>query len=185
MADTVKKMKIVCLGDSITYGFPFGPRVSWVAMLDQALDAEVINQGINGNTTTDMLRRFERSVLKYNPTHVIIMGGINDVICGESFDRISWNLRELIEKAREAGIEVILGLPTAVDEPYWEKLIIRIRQWMLDYAAEHQLKVINFAAAFYDENGKVRSDLLLADGGHPDTTGYQAMFEQINLSIFK
>jgi acyl-CoA thioesterase-1 len=182
---TVKKMKIVCLGDSITYGFPFGPRVSWVAMLDQALDAEIINQGINGNTTTDMLRRFERSVLKYNPTHLIIMGGINDVICGESFDRITWNLREMIEKAQEAGIEVILGLPTAVDEPYWEKLISRIRQWMLDYAAEQGLKVINFAAAFYDENGKVRSDLLLADGGHPDTTGYQAMFDQIDLNIFK
>ena len=52
MTDIVKKMKIVCLGDSITYGFPFGPRVSWVAMLDQVLDAEIINQGINGNTTT-------------------------------------------------------------------------------------------------------------------------------------
>ena len=45
MADTVEEMKIVCLGDSITYGFPFGQRVSWVAMLDQALDAQVINQG--------------------------------------------------------------------------------------------------------------------------------------------
>ena len=54
---------------------------------------------------------------------------------------------------------------------------------MLDYAAQHGLKVINFAAAFYDENGKVRGDLLLADGSHPDTTGYQAMFEQIDLSI--
>lgn len=182
--ESQKEMKIVCLGDSITYGFPFGPQVSWVSMLQQALGVEVINQGINGNTTTDMLRRFERSVLKYYPTHLIIMGGINDVICAESFDRISWNLREMIEKAQEAGIEVILGLPTAVDEPYWEKLIVRIRQWMQEYAREHDLKVINFAAAFYDENGNLKSELLLADGGHPDINGYQAMFEQIDLSIF-
>lgn len=185
MEESPKKKKVVCLGDSITYGFPFGPRASWVNMLDQVLDAQVINQGINGNTTTDMLRRFERSVLRYNPTHVIIMGGINDVICAESYDRITWNLREMIEKAGAAGIEVILGLPTAVDEPYWEKLIKRIRQWMLNYALEHSIKVINFAAAFYDEKGKVRSDLLLADGGHPDISGYQAMFEQIDLSLFE
>jgi len=177
-------MKIVCLGDSITYGFPFGPRVSWVSMLQQALGVEVINQGINGNTTTDMIGRFENSVSKHNPTHLIIMGGINDVICAESFDRICWNLREMIEKAREAGIEVILGIPTAVDEPYWEKLIMRIRRWMKDYAREHDLEVIDFAAAFYDENGNLKSELLLADGGHPDINGYRAMFDQIDLSIF-
>ncbi len=178
-------MKIVCLGDSITYGFPFGPQASWVSMLQEALEAEVINQGINGNTTSDMVRRFDRSVLKYNPTHLIIMGGINDVICAESFDRICWNLREMIEKAREAGIKVILGIPTAVDDPGWEKLIARIRRWMKDYAREHHLEVIDFAAAFYDENGQLKSELLLADGGHPDISGYQAMFGQIDLSMFE
>jgi len=178
-------MRIVCLGDSITYGFPFGPRASWVSMLEQALNVEVINQGINGNTTTDMACRFERSVLKYNPSHLIIMGGINDVICAESFDRISWNLREMIEKAKKAGINVILGLPTAVDEPYWEKLIGRIREWMREYAREHNLQVIDFASAFYDEKGNLKTELLLADGGHPDINGYQAMFDQIDLSIFE
>ena len=70
-----KNLKIVCLGDSITWGFPFGPGYSWVRMLDDALEGEFINQGINGNTTSDMLRRFDQSVLKYNPSHVIIMGG--------------------------------------------------------------------------------------------------------------
>jgi len=180
-----KDLKIVCLGDSITYGFPFGPRASWVTMLRDALKAEVINQGINGNTTSDMLIRFERSVLKYNPSHVIIMGGANDIICAESFDRITWNLREMIEKAKSAGIEVILGVPTPIDVPYWEKRIIRLQQWIMEYAQEHNLKIINFAKAFFDESGKIKSDLLLADGAHPDTKGYEAMFAQIDLSIFK
>lgn len=177
-------MRIVCLGDSITYGFPWGPSVSWVEMLREELGCEVINKGINGNTTGDMLSRFDRAVLKYNPTHLIMMGGINDVIMGESFDRIVWNLHEMTEKAQEAGITVILGLPTAIDDEYYEKLVERIRQWMRSYASELGLKIIDFAAAFYDEYGKLRKELLLADGGHPDISGYKEMFRQIDLSIF-
>lgn len=179
------KIRIVCLGDSITYGFPWGPSVSWVDMLGQALSCEVINKGINGNTTGEMLNRFDRAVLRYNPTHLIIMGGINDIVLGESFDRIVWNLREMAEKAATAGIKVIFGIPTAVDDNYWEKLIIRLRQWVRDYAREQGHAIIDFSAAFFDENGILKRDLLLADGAHPDISGYQAMFKQIDLNIFK
>jgi len=112
------------------------------------------------------------------------MGGINDVVCGESLDSITWNIRSMAEKARQAGIKVILGLPTAVDYPPWEQLLIRLRDWMRTYAAELELPLIDFAAAFYDEEGNIKSELLLADGGHPDTTGYQAMFAQIDPTIF-
>ncbi|MDR1160507.1 MAG: GDSL-type esterase/lipase family protein, partial [Syntrophomonadaceae bacterium] len=68
-------MKIVCIGDSITWGFPFGPEYSWVYQLEKSLEAEVINEGINGNTTSQMWRRFEHDVIKQRPSHVIIMGG--------------------------------------------------------------------------------------------------------------
>ncbi len=179
------RLRIVCLGDSITYGFPWGPEVSWVNMLSKAIDGEIINKGINGNTTWDMMNRFERAVLKYNPTHVIIMGGINDVICGESFDRITYNLKAMVNQALDAGIKVILGLPTAIDNEYWEKLVARIRNWMKELAAEKGLPVIDFAAAFFDENGNIKRELLLADGGHPDIEGYKQMFKQIDLKIFE
>lgn len=179
-----RNLKIVCLGDSITYGFPWGPSVSWVQMLGDALDCEVINKGINGNTTGDMLNRFERAVLKHTPTHLILMGGINDVFMGESFDRIVWNLHEMVDRAIDAGVKVILGLPTVIDDEYWEKLVMRIRQWMRNYAQEKALPFIDFSAAFYDQYGQVRKELLLADGGHPDIEGYKEMFRQIDLSIF-
>jgi len=67
---------------------------------------------------------------------------------------------------------------------YWEKLTLRIRQWMRNYAREQNLDIIDFAAAFYDENGHLRKELLLADGGHPDISGYKEMFKQIDLAIF-
>lgn len=179
------KKRIVCLGDSITYGFPFGPPYSWVQMLAEVINAEIINKGINGNTTTAMLERFDRAVLQYEPTHVLIMGGINDVLCRESFDRITWNLRLMAEKASDNNIQVIFGLPTAIDEPEFERLLVRIRQWIIQYAADHNLSVINFTSAFYDENNNVKTELLLADGGHPTLEGYRAMFRVIDLDIFQ
>lgn len=180
---SAKPVKIVCLGDSITYGFPHGTSVSWVHSLSEVIAGEVINKGINGNTTSEMLRRFDRAVLSYNPTHVVIMGGINDVLCRESFDRIIWNLQAMAEKARDNNIKVILGLPTAIDEPEFERLLGRIREWIKTYARENDMQVIDFTSAFYDE-GRLRTEYLLADGGHPTVEGYQAMFRVIDTTIF-
>lgn len=179
------KMKIVCLGDSITYGWPWGPEISWTTMLAEKIDAEIINRGIPGNTTTQMLDRFENSALKFKPSHVIIMGGLNDIFMQDSFDRITWNLRLMAEMAQENSIKVIFGQPTVFDEPGLEKLVIRIRKWIETYAEEHQIPVICFEQAFYDENNDIRSELLAADGAHPTEDGYKAMFAQIDLSIFK
>lgn len=178
------EMKIVCLGDSITWGFPFGPSASWVTMLGNALGGEVINKGINGNTTSDMLWRFERAVINYEPTHVIIMGGSNDVLCAESYDRIITNLRLMAEKAHENGIKVIFGMPAAIDDKYFEDLLARVRDWINNYAEENEISIIPFNQAFYDKQGNINSKLLLMDGAHPAVEGYKEMFKQIDLGIF-
>ena len=54
----LQELKVVCLGDSITYGFPYGPEISWVTMLQENLVGQFINRGISGNTTSDMLATF-------------------------------------------------------------------------------------------------------------------------------
>ncbi|MEA4925817.1 MAG: SGNH/GDSL hydrolase family protein [Syntrophomonadaceae bacterium] len=178
------KIRVVCLGDSITWGFPFGHEASWVTMLDDAVDGDFINQGINGNTTTDMLNRFDRAVVRDKPTHVIIMGGLNDVLWRESYDRIILNLQTMIEKAQAAGIKVVMGTPTALDEPEMEIRVDKIRHWIKDYCRKNNIPVIDFAAAFFDGSGKLKTDLLLPDGGHPTRQGYQAIFDQIDFNVF-
>lgn len=177
-------MKIVCLGDSITWGFPFGPSSSWVTMLENAIGVEVINRGINGNTTSDMLNRFDRAVLSHNPTHVIILGGANDIIWAESFDRIVYNLRLMAEKSDEHNITVIFGLPTPTVYRQYNDLLARIRDWIKNYAASKGYNIIPFDQAFYDQEGNIKRELLLADGAHPAQAGYEEMFKQIDLGIF-
>ncbi|MGE5416682.1 MAG: GDSL-type esterase/lipase family protein [Acidobacteriota bacterium] len=175
---------IVCIGDSITYGFPWGPHVSWTEKLADATGYKVINRGINGNTTTEMLDRFFRHVVDKNPDYVIIMGGANDIVWRESYDRIVWNLGEMARIAKDNGIKVIWGLLTPFDDEEYEARLSRVRKWTKDYAQEQGQATIDFYSAFFTADGSLRTDLLL-DVAHPSQEGYQEMFRMIDLSIFK
>jgi len=177
-------VKIVCIGDSITYGFPYGEQASWTRMLAEATGHLVINKGINGNTTGDMLNRFTHDVLVHDPGYVIIMGGANDIVWRESIDRITWNLNEMYKLAAQKGIKVVFGLPTPIDYEESEARLKRVRDWMIKFAAENNLPTIDFYSAFIDEEGALMDELLL-DGAHPTREGYRRMFEVIPLEIFE
>jgi lysophospholipase L1-like esterase len=58
--------KIVCLGDSLTYGYPYGPEVSWVYYVNSRSPLELINAGINGNTMEDLERRYQADVQSHS-----------------------------------------------------------------------------------------------------------------------
>ena len=69
---------LVCFGDSLTEGV-IG--AAYVDILRERLPAaiRVINAGINGDTTINLLRRFERDVVPYRPDLVVILVGLNDL----------------------------------------------------------------------------------------------------------
>jgi len=175
--------RIVCLGDSLTYGFPFGPRTSWTSRLAEMAGCEVINEGVNGNTTGDMLRRFELSVLARRPTHVVIMGGTNDVVWRESHDRIVDNLKRMVELAEANGIKPVLGLPIPIDDEEMERRLVRLREWIKAYAEAKNLPIIDFYSAFIDGNGNIIDSYFL-DGAHPSRQGYEAMGRAIDPRVF-
>lgn len=41
-------MLLAVLGDSLTYGFPYGPKVSWLNILAENLDIASLNYGVCG-----------------------------------------------------------------------------------------------------------------------------------------
>jgi lysophospholipase L1-like esterase len=83
--DVQGKYRIICLGDSITYGesLPSGkdyPSVlaSLLRQRHPALDTVVINSGIGGNTSVQGVARLKRDALWYRPHVVIASFGLND-----------------------------------------------------------------------------------------------------------
>ena len=69
---------LICFGDSLTEG---AIGAAYVDILRQRLPAavRVINAGINGDTTINLLRRFKRDVVPYRPDLVVILVGLNDL----------------------------------------------------------------------------------------------------------
>ena len=66
-------LRILMLGDSVTYGFPFTPEKSFSNVLDAKCDElEVINMGVNGYGTDQQLILLEEEGFGYHPDLVIL-----------------------------------------------------------------------------------------------------------------
>ena len=71
---------IVCYGDSITRGHGVESNRSYPAVLGTMLRQNVINAGIDGDISTEALKRIESDVLDRAPLLVIIEFGGNDFL---------------------------------------------------------------------------------------------------------
>jgi lysophospholipase L1-like esterase len=117
-------VKIVCYGDSITWGYNFGGAQSpnpYPTVLQTKMrylwgnnNITVVNSGINSATTADGLTNFNTSVLAEAPDLCVIMFGLNDNGTPDiSLADYTANLRELVKLCKDNSIEVILMSPTA------------------------------------------------------------------------
>lgn len=80
-----QRVRIVCIGESTTAAWPAENPSAWTARLERYLNEtnpprpfEVINFGIVGATTDQLLHRFESEIDTINPDIVIAMMGVND-----------------------------------------------------------------------------------------------------------
>ncbi len=189
---------ILVFGDSIVYGACDSKLGGWVNRLRLYLennrqdDYTIFNMGIPGNTTMDVLKRFDKEMnLRYcvDDTQVIILAvGINDtqIINDENrvtIDAFKKNVRKLIKKAKKYTDNVIyLGL-TKVDEDK-----VRSLQWT------HRKRYNNNQVVKYDwilkkicEKTNIKFinllDVLevtdLEDGVHPNSEGYEKIFNEV------
>jgi acyl-CoA thioesterase I len=75
-ASTAQKT-LVCFGDSLTAG-TIG--VSYVDLLRAQLPGvRVVNAGVDGDTTLNLLRRLDRDVVPWRPDVVVLLVGLNDL----------------------------------------------------------------------------------------------------------
>jgi len=186
-------IKLVCLGDSLTEGYGIPQTARWSDLLLKDLEIEIINQGISGDTTGGMLARFQMDVLSEKPTHLIIMGGTNDLSFGLSPKLILSNYHSMLRQARRAGIQTIIGLPTVVfydgfiDEenpllftPLKElsEQIDAFRKQLILYAKDQDLPIIDFSKNMTPKQ-------FLADGVHPNEAGNLTMMKNAKTVLEK
>ncbi|MHB8157049.1 MAG: GDSL-type esterase/lipase family protein [Desulfocucumaceae bacterium] len=172
----MKTTTLVAVGASITYGYPYKNKDSWVEHIRRESGWQVINAGIPGDTFEYIYNRLEEDVLYHRPDIVCLMAGTNDVNQGLSQPQIQGNILRVLERLYQDKIKVIIGLPTPV-QSLREPSLQLLREWLRTYCREQGLVAIDFYQDFIDEAGQVREELLL-DGCHPRRQGYALMGER-------
>lgn len=112
-------IKIVAIGSSSTQGHgATGPSWSYPARLAVELSElwpraqlTVVNRGVGGERTAQMMARFERDVLAEKPDLVIWQVGTNESLAGDTIYAMRELILEGIDTLEMAGIDVIVMSP--------------------------------------------------------------------------
>jgi lysophospholipase L1-like esterase len=170
-----ERARVVFMGDSITE--------NWVLADPRFFERGVVNRGIGGQTTPQMLVRFRADVIALKPQVVHIMAGTNDVAGNTgpaTAQDVKNNIVSMVELARANSIRVALGSIPPAATFNWRPQIDPVPQiralnaWLRDYAAQNRLEYIDYYAALVGSSGELKADLG-NDGVHPNREGYRIM----------
>ncbi|MCX7780275.1 MAG: SGNH/GDSL hydrolase family protein [Negativicutes bacterium] len=168
-------MLIVGIGDSLTYGFPYSPRCSWLHIAGERIGVRTVNRGVCGETTGEMLARFTRDVLALKPQAAVIMGGSNDAFQHIAVQEVADNIRLMVDKAKAGGIIPLIALPLPCDYLPAEELLRAYRRWMMQHAKTQGVRLIDFYTPLLGSGEYGLKPGLTSDGVHPNEAGYALM----------
>ena len=113
-------MKILCIGDSNTYGYDprsflesrYPREVRWTDRLESLTGHEVINCGVNGMTVPADGSNLLALITKKSPDLIIVMLGGNDLLLGGSAEKTSERMMAFIEAIMQAGRVLLISPPS-------------------------------------------------------------------------
>lgn len=185
---------VAALGDSITHGGGAMSVPPGYLMYDWESYSEVPvkNIGVSGNTTADMLNRFERDVLPFSPKVLVIMGGVNDYRGTVDGWTAVQNLKAIRDKCDAYGITPVFLTVTPInptlmikrahiEQPPFDWIVHQryINDWIMK-----QRYHVDIASALADSTGWLRSNYT-TDGLHPDYFGKKYIGEQVGRFLTK
>ncbi len=188
-------MKIVCIGDSLTAGYKLNRKYLWTSLIGEKLEFDIVNKGIAGDTSAGVLARFKDDVIKYRPSHVLIMVGTNDFIWNVPIEVVKANIATAIYHAFANNIFPIVGIsiPVIPEEAHknWSMCddflrvndkITELRDWIFRFSKDTNFKVIDFYSYFSKEIERGNAEVYYSDGVHPSVAGNKLMASAINFS---
>jgi lysophospholipase L1-like esterase len=194
----------VCIGNSITEGHPsthgrLHPSIDLTKddvpgqityYLRQLANMRFFNQGIGGQTSSQIWARWDRDVLAKTvsgittltekPQGVIIECGINDFYGGISVATLKQNLIKMAASCAREGIYcVILTVPGDEVNNYTQnKQVDEINYWLRTGALNrYHVAIVDFNKWWKDAayNDNMHGNSLLIDDIHPTPAGYDSL----------
>jgi lysophospholipase L1-like esterase len=170
--------RVVFYGDSITDAWGRRPGTGMFFPGEP-----YINRGISGQTTAQMVVRFQQDVVDLHPQVVLILGGTNDVAGNTGPMTAQMTLedfRAMVEMARANNIRVaIASILPAGDFPWHKGLdpapkIRALNVQLKDYCDSAHVAWVDYYSALADADGAMKPGLSV-DGVHPNAAGYALM----------
>jgi acyl-CoA thioesterase-1 len=183
-----KEVRIVCYGDSVTFGFtpftgiqcetPYPEALEKALNQDSSVRYHCINAGYSGQTSNFGLFNLRSLVLNHQPDLVILMFGINDCNYGMKLEIYRKNFIRMIEEIREAGAFPVILTPTPILRDNRNGLL-------RDYSRELSSIASGEGTAFFDLQHALsvqiagREKEFIPDGIHPAVEVYPVIGDQV------
>lgn len=183
---TVEKVvldeNIVFLGDSITYRYnleKYFPNNS------------VVNSGIDGNNTQDILDNLKERVYRYNPSKVFLLIGTNDILYKDKEEIID-NIKKIIDniKKERPNCKIYLESIYPINDTDDGKIdhdtvgtrknddIKKINKELELYASKNNITYINMYDQLIDEDGNLNLEYT-REGLHLSDKGYEVVTDNL------
>jgi lysophospholipase L1-like esterase len=179
-----KKGDRICfVGNSITHegNFHYNIYQYFVTRFPKS-PIEFINCGISGDVTQGIIERMDEDILIHNPTHAIIMIGMNDVkrelygpkpttnadtlaLRKKALDQYKINLQQIVNTFITRKIEVILQKPSIYDQTAQLKTPIALgvndalktcADYMQEIADKNNLQTVDYWSIMSDINKEIQ-----------------------------
>lgn len=199
--ENVTDKSIILLGASYAAGLK----------LEQIGDHHLVNKGVGGEQSFEMLARFDADVLSHKPDMVIVWGFINDITRADqskidaTLERVKMSYVDMIAKARQNGVKVVLtteitmSLRPGIKETLmaWiakilgkssyqdavNRHVMDLNNWLKKYAAENDLPLLDLQAVLSDGGIMRKKKYAQKDGSHVSEMGYQVISEYITVQL--
>lgn len=200
----MQKKTIVGFGDSLTFGYGVDKSITYTYRLEHNLPAfypqfcwNIINSGINGDTTREGLERIKIDVLDYHPDIVMILFGSNDSSFTEYQFRTQYeykkNLCDMIEKLLDSRTEKVQTMPFLITPPpvvdtdfYPFTTTERVKSYgdiMKKVANKYCCPVIDFFSVLIAKDKDDLASYFQFDGLHLSNKGYDCLYDCVFSAI--
>lgn len=170
--------RVVFYGDSITD--------AWGRLPDAGSffpGKDYVNRGISGQTTPQMVIRFQQDVVALKPAAVVILAGTNDLAGNTGISTVEMtedNFRSMAAIAQANNIKVIMSSVLPVDDYAWRRglqpadKVRALNAWMKDFCASKGCTYLDYYTPLATPAGAMKPGTS-KDGVHPTAEGYAIM----------
>lgn len=176
--------EVVFLGDSITE--------NWIYAAPKMFSQQVVDRGIGGQTSSQLLLRFYPDVVALGPKLVHIMAGTNDLLQNAGpirDDDIVNNIEAMLDIAQANNIKVVLASILPISVRSWQpalqpaQRIIKLNARLKGIATARGIGFVDYFSVLKSKNNGLNADLG-NDGVHPNRAGY-ALMEPLAIGAIK